>query len=72
MDKTEQRKELSLQLAAYFNPKKQLVGPCACLGIECFTLYCSKWWRIFLETFSEDEIASMVETALRLKEKQWQ
>jgi len=65
---TEQREELAQQLAWYFNPKKQLVGPCACLGIKCFTLYCSKWWRIFLETFSEQEIACMVEAALKQKE----
>ena len=68
MDKTKQRKELSLQLAAYFNPENRRVGPCACLGIKCFTLRCSKWWRLFLETFSEQEIECMVETALKLKE----
>ena len=68
---TEQREELSLQLAKYFNPEKQRVGPCACLGIKCLTPRCSRWWEIFLETFSKQEIACMVETALKLKEKQW-
>ena len=66
---TEQREALSLQLAAYFNPEDQRVGPCACLGIECFNLRCSRWWEIFLETYGEQEIVRMVEAARHEREE---